>query len=212
MYGAKCLIAEAIPSASSSHGSQLRWCDFSLRLKQSAGKRSLPLHVKRVAPIPAFTGDASTVSISLSSGVGIVRTRGDFKASLHRLKCSSNSSVHVTCWEPLRPLIDSSNGEARLEYLGIQRDIALKAPMNDRILLHVLGGSVESKGVILCGEIEIVPDVHFHPRTLKVLGHTRVLTDDKESPFLLIFSKTLSQFCKSSSGVLEQMYRSSAII
>ena len=94
----------------------------------------------------------------------------------------------------------------------MQRDIALNAPMNDRMLVHVFGGSADINGVILCGVTVRVPDVHFQPRTVKLFGPTKVLTADRESPFLFILSKTISQRRSSLSKTLLQMYISSAIM
>ena len=62
-------------SASNSHGTQVFWWDFSLRLKHSAMSRLVSSRTtNRVALIPSLTGEASTVIRSLSVDAGIVST------------------------------------------------------------------------------------------------------------------------------------------
>ena len=78
-------------------------------------------------------------------------------------------------------------------------DKALNAPMNERIFLQVLGGSAVANGLILCAETDKVPDDHFHPRTIKLLGHMIVFVDDNDKLLLYNFCSTLLQFVRRTS-------------
>ena len=65
------------------------------------------------------------------------------------LKDDINSSVHVMSWLPCKPLIASSKGDTNDAYLGMQRETALKLPMNERMAVQVFGGLTEASAEML---------------------------------------------------------------
>ena len=125
------------------------WCCFILKLKNPHNNRLLLRSRKSVAPRPLFKGEASTVNINLSLDVGIVSERGDLKAACASPNAVSSCGVHVTCCARCIPLILSSRGDNRDPYRGMQRDIALNAPMKDFIAVHVFGLLTDARADIL---------------------------------------------------------------
>ena len=63
-------------------------------------------------------------------------------------KPDSDCGVHVINCAPWIPLILSSRGDRRKEYRGKHREIALNAPINDFIAVHVLGLFTEDRADI----------------------------------------------------------------
>ena len=72
MYGLKCLIAVAIPKASTSHGIQRIWCarNFAQHNPADRGLPSLTAYI--VAPMPLFLAAPSVAIHSVSDGRGKV--------------------------------------------------------------------------------------------------------------------------------------------
>ena len=89
-------------------------------------------------------------------------------------------------------------------------DRALKAPMKDRIELHVFGGSTTASADILCMQGVNVPAFHCHPNMVVRIGHTTVLVADKERLFVDNRSRTRSQLANTSSSELPHTWISSA--
>ena len=94
------------------------------------------------------------------------------------LKSSVSGSDQVTCCCPLRPLTEYSSGVINVECCWLHRDMALNAPMYERICLHVVCGSTLESVDILCELAVIVPFSHVHPMIVIFLGQMVVFFAD----------------------------------
>ena len=82
----------AIVSASNSHGYQLSWSSFSLKLKNWAMWHFPEWFTNNVAPWPSFISDASTVRINWSDFLEIVNVWG-FLSGWGRIEMMEQSSI-----------------------------------------------------------------------------------------------------------------------
>ena len=96
MYGLKCLIGEAIDSASISHGNHVTRRPPSLALKKPASF-SLPFCMAYIlAPMPHYLTDPSVTIHSSSSGRGRAIVLFEYSLSCARLNASCSVSVQST--------------------------------------------------------------------------------------------------------------------
>ena len=77
-------------------------------------------------------------------------------------------------WAPCIPFILSSSGDSNDAYRGIQRDIALKAPMKDFIAVQVFGLPTLASADVLWLVGEITPPHQFQPRIMHFFGQMKV--------------------------------------
>ena len=108
--------------------------------------------------------------------------------------------------------MESCSGDKMLAYFGMHLEIALKAPINDRMAVQVFGCATDASADMRWVLGERVPFDQSQPKTVTFAGQITVFCGDMVRLFSRKRSKTLCQFVRRSGMVLAPMNISSAII